>query len=57
MVSNILQVFRNKLEFFAAAKVSSSFPSPDLPEIAFAGIKIYLHYHIKLHFIFCGFKF
>ncbi|KAG8387930.1 hypothetical protein BUALT_Bualt02G0072500 [Buddleja alternifolia] len=29
--------FRNKLEFFAAAKVSSSFPSPDLPEIAFAG--------------------
>ncbi|KAK6163844.1 hypothetical protein DH2020_000708 [Rehmannia glutinosa] len=33
----ILQVFRNKLEFFAAAKISSSFPSPDLPEIAFAG--------------------
>ncbi|KAL9226397.1 hypothetical protein vseg_002215 [Gypsophila vaccaria] len=30
-------VFRNKLEFFAAAKVSSSFPPPDLPEIAFAG--------------------
>lgn len=30
-------VFRNKLEFFAAAKISSSFPSPDLPEIAFAG--------------------
>ncbi|KAL4587824.1 hypothetical protein LXL04_000698 [Taraxacum kok-saghyz] len=30
-------VFRNKLAFFAAAKVSSSFPSPDLPEIAFAG--------------------
>ncbi|KAL8215153.1 hypothetical protein R6Q57_004602 [Mikania cordata] len=30
-------VFRNKLTFFAAAKVSSSFPSPDLPEIAFAG--------------------
>nr|GEW54347.1 GTP binding domain-containing protein [Tanacetum cinerariifolium] len=29
--------FRNKLEFFAAAKVSSSFPDPDLPEIAFAG--------------------
>ncbi|MED6205774.1 hypothetical protein PIB30_020902 [Stylosanthes scabra] len=29
--------FRNKLEFFAAAKVSSSFPSPNLPEIAFAG--------------------
>ncbi|KAI3667818.1 hypothetical protein L6452_42887 [Arctium lappa] len=29
--------FRNKLTFFAAAKVSSSFPSPDLPEIAFAG--------------------
>ncbi|KAI3738250.1 hypothetical protein L2E82_28273 [Cichorium intybus] len=29
-------VFRNKLTFFAAAKVSSSFPSPDLPEIAFA---------------------
>ncbi|KAI3829947.1 hypothetical protein L1987_04079 [Smallanthus sonchifolius] len=29
--------FRNKLAFFAAAKVSSSFPSPDLPEIAFAG--------------------
>jgi ribosome biogenesis GTP-binding protein YsxC/EngB len=29
--------FRNKMEFFAAAKVSSSFPPPDLPEIAFAG--------------------
>lgn len=32
------QVFRNKLTFFAAAKVSSSFPTPDLPEIAFAGM-------------------
>ncbi|GMG98169.1 hypothetical protein Nepgr_000009 [Nepenthes gracilis] len=30
-------IFRNKLAFFAAAKVSSSFPPPDLPEIAFAG--------------------
>ncbi|KMT07497.1 hypothetical protein BVRB_6g151110 [Beta vulgaris subsp. vulgaris] len=30
-------VFRNRMEFFAAAKVSSSFPPPDLPEIAFAG--------------------
>ncbi|GMI96906.1 hypothetical protein like AT5G58370 [Hibiscus trionum] len=30
-------IFRNKLEFFAAAKVSSSFPAPDIPEIAFAG--------------------
>ncbi|CAI8596913.1 unnamed protein product [Vicia faba] len=30
-------VFRNRLEFFAAAKVSSSFPPPNLPEIAFAG--------------------
>ncbi|XP_031247652.1 uncharacterized protein LOC116105357 [Pistacia vera] len=30
-------IFRNKLTFFAAAKVSSSFPAPDLPEIAFAG--------------------
>ncbi|KAH7564774.1 hypothetical protein JRO89_XS09G0023900 [Xanthoceras sorbifolium] len=30
-------IFRNKLAFFAAAKVSSSFPAPDLPEIAFAG--------------------
>lgn len=30
-------VFRNKLTFFAAAKVSSSFPPPDIPEIAFAG--------------------
>ncbi|XP_078436373.1 P-loop containing nucleoside triphosphate hydrolases superfamily protein isoform X2 [Wolffia australiana] len=30
-------VFRNKLEFFAAAKVSSSLPAPYLPEIAFAG--------------------
>ncbi|XP_052187416.1 uncharacterized protein LOC127798124 isoform X2 [Diospyros lotus] len=30
-------VFRNKLSFFAAANVSSSFPPPDLPEIAFAG--------------------
>ena len=25
------------MEFFAAAKVSSSFPPPSLPEIAFAG--------------------
>ncbi|MBA0634350.1 hypothetical protein Godav_024524 [Gossypium davidsonii] len=32
-----LQIFRNKLQFFAAAKVSSSFPAPDIPEIAFAG--------------------
>ncbi|XP_008810571.2 uncharacterized protein LOC103721955 [Phoenix dactylifera] len=31
-------VFRNKLEFFAAAKISSSFPPPTIPEIAFAGI-------------------
>ncbi|KAG9455164.1 hypothetical protein H6P81_008068 [Aristolochia fimbriata] len=30
-------VFRNNLTFFAAAKISSSFPPPDLPEIAFAG--------------------
>lgn len=30
-------IFRNKLAFFAAAKVSSSFPPPDMPEIAFAG--------------------
>ncbi|KAM7259000.1 hypothetical protein ACFE04_014741 [Oxalis oulophora] len=30
-------VFRNHLSFFAAAKVSSSFPPADLPEIAFAG--------------------
>ncbi|XVF05841.1 hypothetical protein REPUB_Repub05bG0208000 [Reevesia pubescens] len=30
-------IFRNKLQFFAAAKVSSSFPAPDIPEIAFAG--------------------
>jgi hypothetical protein len=30
-------VFRNKLDFFAAAKISSSFPPPTLPEIAFAG--------------------
>ncbi|KAI3994210.1 hypothetical protein MKX01_012467 [Papaver californicum] len=29
--------FRNKFEFFAAAKLSSSFPPVDLPEIAFAG--------------------
>lgn len=35
-----LQVFRNRLEFYAAAKVASSFPPPDLPEIAFAGIWI-----------------
>lgn len=33
----VLQIFRSKLTFFAAAKVSSSFPPPDLPEIAFAG--------------------
>ncbi|RCV40255.1 hypothetical protein SETIT_9G037900v2 [Setaria italica] len=31
-------VFRNQLEFFAAAKMSSSFPPPTLPEIAFAGV-------------------
>ncbi|PON41866.1 GTP-binding ribosome biogenesis protein [Parasponia andersonii] len=30
-------IFRNKLTFFAAAKASSSFPPPELPEIAFAG--------------------
>lgn len=30
-------VFRNKLTFYAAAKISSSFPPPELPEIAFAG--------------------
>ncbi|XP_047330588.1 uncharacterized protein LOC124934152 [Impatiens glandulifera] len=30
-------IFRNKLDFFAAAKVSSSFPPPNLPEVAFAG--------------------
>lgn len=30
-------VFRNKLTFYAAAKISSSFPLPELPEIAFAG--------------------
>lgn len=30
-------VFRNHLDFFAAAKISSSFPPPTLPEIAFAG--------------------
>ncbi|KAE8667461.1 hypothetical protein F3Y22_tig00112408pilonHSYRG00031 [Hibiscus syriacus] len=29
-------IFRNKLQFFAVAKVSSSFPPPDIPEIAFA---------------------
>uniref|UniRef100_A0ACD6A9H6 Uncharacterized protein n=1 Tax=Avena sativa TaxID=4498 RepID=A0ACD6A9H6_AVESA len=31
-------VFRNKLDFFAAAKIPSSFPPPTLPEIAFAGV-------------------
>lgn len=36
-VFTFLQVFRNKLTFFAAAKVSSSFPLPEVPEIAFAG--------------------
>lgn len=30
-------VFRNKLTFYAAAKVSSSLPPPEVPEIAFAG--------------------
>ncbi|XP_030505608.1 uncharacterized protein LOC115720600 [Cannabis sativa] len=30
-------IFRNKMTFFAAAKASSSFPPPELPEIAFAG--------------------
>lgn len=30
-------IFRNKLDFFAAAKISSSFPPPMIPEIAFAG--------------------
>lgn len=34
----LTQIFRNKLTFFAAANVSSSFPPPDLPEIAFAGM-------------------
>ncbi|CAN1155781.1 Probable GTP-binding protein EngB, partial [Linum perenne] len=34
---NVICIFRNKLTFFAAAKVSSSFPPPDLPEIAFVG--------------------
>ncbi|KAL6506300.1 hypothetical protein OROGR_024481 [Orobanche gracilis] len=41
-------VFRNKLEFFAAAKMSSSFPSPDLPEIAFAGNIIGRKYYILI---------
>ncbi|KAF1895151.1 hypothetical protein Lal_00022649, partial [Lupinus albus] len=36
-VHYLRQAFKNKLEFFAAAKVSSSFPPPTLPEIAFAG--------------------
>ncbi|XP_071674645.1 uncharacterized protein [Lolium perenne] len=31
-------VFRNHLDFFAAAKIPSSFPPPTLPEIAFAGV-------------------
>ncbi|KAM3279356.1 hypothetical protein ACQJBY_046597 [Aegilops geniculata] len=31
-------VFRNKLDFFAAAKIPSSFPPPTIPEIAFAGV-------------------
>ncbi|CAL5386309.1 unnamed protein product [Camellia sinensis] len=30
-------IFRNKMTFFAAANVSSSFLPPELPEIAFAG--------------------
>jgi len=42
---NPRQVFRNRLEFFAAAKVSSSFPPPNLPEIAFAGIVLILGIH------------
>ncbi|CAL5388372.1 unnamed protein product [Camellia sinensis] len=31
------RIFRNKMTFFAAANVSSSFLPPELPEIAFAG--------------------
>lgn len=36
------------MEFFAAAKVSSSFPPPNLPEIAFAGrvLILRIHHHI-----------
>lgn len=37
LFDKLRQIFRNRLEFFAAAKVSSSFPPPNLPEIAFAG--------------------
>lgn len=48
------QIFRNKLEFFAAAKVSSSFPTPNLPEIAFAGM-VLRHHHLTL--LFCTFVF
>lgn len=49
------QIFRNKLEFFAAAKVSSSFPPPNLPEIAFAGRIVnylYISYHLDF-FVLC----
>jgi hypothetical protein len=37
LTTNYQQVFRNHLDFFAAAKIPSSFPPPTLPEIAFAG--------------------
>ncbi|KAG8496124.1 hypothetical protein CXB51_009359 [Gossypium anomalum] len=39
-------IFRNKLQFFAAAKVSSSFPAPDIPEIAFAGQMLGSHLYL-----------
>lgn len=38
LFTHCMQVFKRKLEFIAAAKVSSSLPSQTLPEIAFAGI-------------------
>lgn len=48
------QIFRNKMDFFAAAKVSSSFPPPDLPEIAFAG-RVLNHRHFIFISLFLGF--
>ena len=34
------KVFRHKLRFTASAKVASSFPPCEIPEVAFAGIDL-----------------
>lgn len=51
-INYLLQIFKNKLTFFAAAKVSSSFPPPDLPEIAFAGVFSFFYFIDVIQLIF-----